>query len=173
MNLLTKLATAALVLCGFAAAQTTGVVGANDLAVRIPPTYVPMGSGTTSCNFVGLAVATPPYVVAYDTAAPSATAVFLALGMGGCTPNLLPFTPTATPACAGPLAGAPFTNLWFSINFSGPWPIFVPGILGTTGMARWNFTIPSAPSAPIWAQAIYLDTCSPTGFKFSQALGFQ
>lgn len=159
--------------CAALSAQTTGVAGVNDLDVRLPPSYVPLGNGTTSCNFVGLAVAVAPYTIAYDLLSPGASATFLALGMGGCTPALLPFTPTATPACAGPLAGTPFTNLWFSINFSGPWPIFVPGILSTTGMSRWNFTIPSAPTQPIWAQGIMLDTCSPTGFKFSQAIGFQ
>lgn len=152
-------------------AQTTGTP-ANNLDVRLPPTYVPLGASTTSCNFVGLAVATPPYTIAYDAIAPGATNVFLALGMGGCTPAGLPFLPTAAPACAGPLAGAPLTNLWFSLNFSGPWPIFVAGAINSAGMARWNFTIPSAPTQPIWAQAIFFDTCSPTGFKFSQALGF-
>ena len=130
-------------------------------------------SATASCNFVGFAVATAPYVVAYEIAAPGATATFLALGIAGCTPAGLPFGPPAAPVgCAGPLAGTPFTNLWFSLNFAGPWPIFVPGITSTTGFTRFNFTIPSAPSVPIWAQAVMLDTCSPYGIKFSQALGF-
>lgn len=154
-------------------AQTTGVPTFNDLVVRVPPTYLALGSATTSCNFVGVCSGTTPYTIAYQYDALGSTAVTLALGMGGCTPALFPFTPTATPGCAGALAGSPLTNLWFSVNIVGPWPIFVPGILSTTGSSRWNFTIPGNPSQPIWAQAIALDTCSPTGFKFSQALGFQ
>lgn len=171
-----NLAAAALLILfsGLANAQTTGVPFVNDLLVRLPPTFLAQGSATTSCNFVGFAAAVPPYVVAYELSAPTATATFLALGAGGCTATLLPFGPPAAPiTCAGPLAGSPLTNLWFSINFAGPWPIFVAGVPNSAGITRWNFTIPSVPTQPIWAQGVMLDTCSPFGVKFSQALGFQ
>ena len=173
MNLALKLVSAACALATCLAAQTTGVVGVNDLDIRLPPTFAPLGNGTTSCTFVGVASGTTPYSIFYDYIAPGATATTLALGMGGCTPALFPFLPAAGLACAGPLAGSPLTNIWFSINISGPWPIFVPGNLASNGSTRWNFSLPSNPSQPIWAQAIALDLCSPTGFKFSQALGFQ
>lgn len=152
------------------AAQTTGVPGANDLTVRLPPTYVPQGSGATSCNNLGF-VPGAPFVVAYEVSASTATGAFLMLGFAGCTAAGLPFMPSATAACAGTPAGTPLTNLWFSINFGGGSPFAVPGIMNSAGMARWNFNIPAGPGT-MWAQAVLLDACSPTGFKFSQAHGF-
>ncbi|MCC6672661.1 MAG: hypothetical protein IT458_16470 [Planctomycetes bacterium] len=153
-----------------ASAQTTGVPFVNDLAIRLPPTYVPQGSGTTSCNNLGF-VPGAPFPVFYDVTAVGSTAVVLMLGFVGCTPAGIPFLPSQPVGCAGPPAGTPLTNLWFSVNFGGGSPFPVPGIMSSAGMARWNFTVPPGP-ASMWAQAVLLDPCSSWGFKFTQALGF-
>ncbi len=164
-----KLLLATVLSCSVLSAQTTGVPGVNDLRMLLPPTYLPQGSGATSCNNLGF-IPGAPFVAAYDLTVGTGTAAILLLDFVSCTPAGLGLSPSAAPACAGPLAGTPLTNLWYSLNLT-PAPIPVPGFINTTGMARWNFNIPAGPGF-VWAQAFILDACSPWGFKFSQAHGF-
>ena len=157
-----------LLLPGHATAQTTGVPGVNDLEVRLPVAYVPQGSGATSCNNLGFYPGAP-FPVFYDLSSggfPNA----LLFGLAGCTSPGIPFLPAAAPGCAGPLAGAPLTNIWLSLVVP-PAPLAVPGNPNAAGISRWNFTVPAGPFT-LWAQAIILDPCAPPGFKFSQAQGF-
>ena len=152
-------------------AQTTGVPLVNDLRILLPPTYVPAGSGTTSCGpgtnqgFIPGA----PFVVAYDVNAVGSTGAILLLDFfNPCSSPGFPFFPAQLPTCAGPVTGG--TNLWYALGFT-PVPVPVPGITGTTGITRWNFNVPLGPGT-VWAQCVILDACSSLSFKFSQALGF-
>lgn len=163
---------ASLLLLSSLDAQTTGVPAVNDLTMMLPPSYSPVGSGTVSCSTFVTTGASGTNVVAFNLDAPGATAAWLMVSPLGCIAQNFAFTPTATPACAGPPAGVPLTNLWLSLGFGGPFPVLVPGIVNSTGMTRWNFSI-TWPIAPIWVQCLMLDPCSPTTFKFSQAMGFQ
>lgn len=153
-------------------AQTTGVPAVNDLRVLLPPLYVPAGSGLTSCaagtnqGFIPGA----PFVVAYELSAVTSTGAVLLLDFfNPCNSPGIPFFPVQAATCAGPVAGG--TNLWYSLGFV-PAPVPVFGVTNTTGVARWNFSVPAGP-ATVWAQAVILDACSTWGgLKFSQALGF-
>lgn len=152
-------------------AQTTGVPFTNDLEISLPPLYIPQGSGVTSCTAPSNMGFIPgaPFVVAYQSTSVSSTAAILLLDFfTPCQSPGFPFTPTATVACAGPIAGG--TNLWYALGFS-PFPVTVLGITNTTGRTRWNFNVPVGPGQ-CWAQVLFLDLCSPATFKFSQALGF-
>lgn len=168
------LATVTALLLAIAAlpAQTTGVVGVNDLTMMLPPSYVPAGSGTVSCTTFVTTGATGTNVVAFGLDAPGATAAFLLVSPLGCIPNYFPFMPSALPTCAGPAAGSPLTNLWLSLVAGGPFPMAIPGVINSAGWTRWNFTL-GWPIPPLYFQGLLIDPCSPTLFKFSQAMGFQ
>ena len=167
-----SLATASLLL-GFALpAQTTGVVGVNDLQMLLPPTYVPTGSGTVSCSTFVTTGAVGTNSVGFLLNAPGATSVWLLVSPLGCVPNYFPFLPSATAGCAGPPAGTPLTNLWLSLVAGGPWPFAIPGQVVLGALSRWSFTL-TWPIPPLYFQGFMLDPCSPTTFKFSQAMGFQ
>ncbi len=168
-----SLAAATLMLAaGTLAAQTTGVVGVNNLTMMLPPGYAPTGGGTVSCSTFVTTGAVGTNVVAFSLDAPTATATWLLVSPLGCTPAYFPFLPTATPACAGPAAGTPLTNLWLSLVVGGGFPLTIPGQPNAAGMTRWNFNV-TWPIPPVWFQGLMLDACSPTTFKFSQAMGFQ
>jgi hypothetical protein len=152
------------------AAQTTGVVGVNDLSMMLPPSYTSVGSGTVSCSTFVTTGAIGPNPVTFQVTSSTATAAFLLVSPLGCVPAFFPFLPSATPACAGPLAGTPFTNRWLSLVVGGPFPLVIPSVPGTIGY--WNFNL-TWPIAPIYVQALLMDPCAPGGFKFSQAMGFQ
>lgn len=172
MNTFAKFASTLLLLTGGAlAAQTTGVPGVNDLTMNLPPSYVSVGSGTSSCTtFVTTgAVGTNPVTFRLN-ASTTTTAAFLLISPLGCVPNYFPFLPSATPACGGPLAGTPFTNRWLSLVAGGPFPLVVPSVPGTIGYWTFNLTWPIP---PIYVQALLIDACAPASFKFSQAMGFQ
>jgi hypothetical protein len=153
-------------------AQTTGVVGVNDLTMILPPVYIPVGSGTVSCSTFVTTGAVGTNVVAFALDAPTATTSLLLVSPISCVPQFFPFLPTAPAACAGPAAGTPVTNLWLSLGVGGPFPLPIPGITSPAGITRWNFNI-TWPIPPLWFQGFMLDACSPTTFKFSQAMGFQ
>lgn len=162
-------------------AQTTGVVGVNNLQVAMPPSLpFPVGSnpinggGQTSCFNTGLHSPVNAGWLHYQlSVTPSTTGAILVLGFCNCggTSNI-PFFPTQTVACAGPITGG--TNLWLSIDVS-------PGCFATAsgfaspGFFNWRF--PIAPGTPlgltVWAQALIFDPPCVTGwpFKFSQAVG--
>ncbi|MBK8979298.1 MAG: hypothetical protein IPM29_25655 [Planctomycetes bacterium] len=164
------LLTLSLILFALAArpcAQTTGVPFVNDLQIRLPPTYVPQGSGTTSCTNLGF---TPgaPFVAAFDTNAVGSTAAILLFDFVGCNSPGFPFFPAQPATCAGPVAGG--TNVWYALSFS-PLPVPMAGITSTTGMTRWNVNVPAGPGF-VWVQAVLIDPCSSLTFKFSQAIGF-
>ncbi|MEZ5966700.1 MAG: hypothetical protein R3F56_22875 [Planctomycetota bacterium] len=170
---LSTLASAALLLAvSGLPAQTTGVAGVNDLTMMLPPGYLPTGSGTVSCSTFVTTGATGTNVVAFSLDAPTASATFLLISPLGCVPQYFPFLPSAAPTCAGPAAGTPLTNLWLSLVAGGPFPLAVPGIINSAGMTRWNFSL-GWPIPPLYVQGLMLDFCSPTTFKFSQAMGFQ
>ena len=170
LNKLAVLALAAGISFSLATAQTTGVPNVNDLTVRLPPTFTPQGSGAMSCNLLPGTYGPTPFVAAYELSATPGMPTMLLLSLGTCTPAFFPF-PTGTVGCAGPLAGTPPSNIWLSLVPIGPFPITVPGIPSTTGMTRWNFTIPGG-AGTLWTQAMIFDPCAPWGFKFSQAQGF-
>ncbi len=169
MNNLTKLAASVLFTAITLAAQTTGVVGVNDLTMKLPPSYVSTGSGTVSCSTFVTTGAVGPNPVFFSVDAPTATAAFLFVSPLGCIPAYVPFLPAAPVGCAGPLAGTPLTNLWYSLVVGGPFPILLPSVPGTIGYWTFNLTWPIP---PLYVQAVMIDTCSPTTFKFSQAMGF-
>lgn len=154
-----------------ALAQTTGVPFANDLEVLLPPLYIPQGSGVTSCtppSNMGF-IPGAPFVVAYQSTSATATAAILLLDFfNPCQSPGFPFFPTSAVSCAGPVTGG--TNLWYALGFS-PFPVTVLGATNAAGFTRWNFNVPAGP-AQVWTQVLFLDLCSPTTFKFSQALGF-
>jgi len=172
MNRISTALATLLLTASAAIAQSTGVVGVNDLTMMLPPSYAPTGSGTVSCSTFITTGATGTNVVAFSLDAPTATATFLLISPLGCIPQYFPFLPSATPGCAGPAAGTPFTNLWLSLVAGGPFPLAVPGIINSAGMTRWNFPL-TWPIPPLYVQGLMIDTCSPTNFKFSQAMGFQ
>lgn len=152
-------------------AQTTGVPNVNDLQIRLPPLYVPTGSGTTSCGpgtnqgFIPGA----PFPVAYETTSNTATAAVLLLDFfNPCSSPGFAFFPAQPVTCAGPIAGG--TNVWYALGFA-PVPVAVVGVTNALGYTRWNFNVPLGPGT-VWAQCLFLDTCSSLNFKFSQALGF-
>lgn len=174
MSILTRSVALLLLATSALGAQTTGVPFVNDLQMRLPPTYVPVGSGTVSCSTFVSTGATGTNTVAFDiTHSATVTAASLCITVLGCTPCGFPFAPGATAACAGPNGTCtPLTNLWLSLNIGGPWPICAPGLVNPTGMVRWNFPL-TWPIPNIHVQAAMLDPCSvPWGFKFSQAMGF-
>jgi hypothetical protein len=153
------------------AQATTGVPFVNDLRVLLPPTYLPQGSGATSCTPASNLGFIPgaPFVVAYDLSTTTATGAILLLDFfNPCNSPGINFGPAQPVGCAGPVAGG--TNLWFALSFS-PMPVPVPGLTNSAGYTRWNFNVPPGPGQ-VWAQAFILDACSGTSFKFSQALGF-
>ena len=172
MNLLTKITAGLLLAAATLPAQTTGVPGVNNLQMMLPPGYVPAGGSTVSCSTFVTTGAVGTNVVAFSLDCPTATAAVLLVSPLGCVPNFFPFLPTSGPACAGPAAGAPLTNLWLSLVVGGPWPVPIFGQINSAGQARWNFNL-TWPIPPLYFQGFMLDTCSPTGFKFSQAMGFQ
>ena len=155
---------ALLTLTSFAAAQTTGVPGVNDLRVNL------MGSGTTSCNTIPYLGVGPLPVVFDVTCAPMTPVIFLI--SPSCTAPGIPFLPSAPAACGGPLAGTPPTNLWLSLNF--PILLTVGASSGTIGQARTFLQLPGPmpPGMSAAVQALMLNTCSPWGFIFSQAHTF-
>lgn len=169
MNIRTKIVSCLTLLASTLAAQTTGVVGVNNLTMSLPPSYVATGGGTVSCStFVTTgAIGINPVMFRLD--APTATSAFLLVSPLGCIPNYFPFLPTATAACAGPAAGTPLTNLWLSLVVGGPFPLLIPSVPGTIGY--WNFNL-TWPIPSLHVQALIFDACSPTTFKFSQAMGF-
>jgi len=172
MNCLAKVALSLLFATTALVAQTTGVAGVNDLTMLLPPTYLPVGNGTTSCSTFVTTGATGVNTVAFSLShSPSTTAAVLLISPLGCIPQNIWWLPVQTPACAGPAAGTPNTNLWLSLVIGGGWPISAPGIVNTTNMVRWNFPL-TWPIPSIYVQAVMLDTCSTTTFKFSQAMGF-
>lgn len=165
-----RLALTCLLLAAAPAAQTTGVVGVNDLTAYFPPGFVTMGSGATSCNSLGFIPGAPFTAFFLHDGGPTTTTAFLMLGFSGCTGAGLGLTPSATAACAGPLAGIPLTNLWFSLPLvPPPTPWFSLGTVG--GYTRFSIAVPPGPGT-VWMQAVALDPCSPWGFKFSQAHDF-
>ena len=141
-------------------AQTTGVVGVNDLKINS------LGSATTTCNALGL-ILTQPGTLVFDMDCPAGTIAIVAIGatcLGGC--GGVPFYPTATciggPACAG-------TNLWWSIGA----PIFtvvVPS--NSANIAQLVIPMVSVPPGCASAQAVNFDPCSSAGFLLSQAHTF-
>jgi hypothetical protein len=166
---------------------TTGVFGVNDLQVAMPPSLpFPVGSnplnGSTqsSCFFAGVHSPANVGTLSYQAnVSPSATGALLILSWCGCSATSgIPFFPTQTAACNGPIAGG--TNLWLGVIIS-------PGCFGTAtpipstpGIFNWRFQIPPFTpfSFPIWAQAPVFDPpCVPGGsiwpFKFTQAIGIQ
>lgn len=165
-NLLTVIGAGLLLTVSALSAQTTGVVGINNLQMLLPPAYVPTGGSTVSCSTFVTTGAAGTNSVGFFVDAPAATATILLISPLGCVPNFFPFLPTSTAACGGPLAGAPLTNLWLSVVAGGPWPIFV------LGQRRWSFNL-TWPIPPIYIQCLLLNPCSPTSFTFSQAMGFQ
>lgn len=150
--------------------QTTGVPGVNDLVATFPPAFLPMGSGATSCNSLGFIGGAPFTAFFVHDGGPSSTNAVLMLSFWGCTGAGFGFTPSAGPACAGPLAGLPFTNLWFSLPFSPP-PIPWTSLGTVGGFTRFALPVPAGPGT-VWLQSIAIDPCSPYGFKFSQAHDF-
>lgn len=170
MNTFAKLASTLLLCTSGALAQTTGVPGVNDLTMSLPPSFVSTGSGTVSCSTFVTTGAVGANPVTFRVNSLTATSAFLLVSPIGCIPNYFPFLPAATPACGGPLAGTPFTNRWLSVVAGGPFPLIVPSVPGTIGY--WNFTL-TWPIPPLYVQALLFDPCSPGGFKFSQAMGFQ
>lgn len=166
------LAAAALAATASLSAQTTGVPFVNDLTMILPPAYVPTGSGTVSCATSVTTGATGTNVVAFSLShSPSTTAAWLLISPLGCVPQYLPFMPAAAPACAGPLAGTPLTNVWLSLVAGGGWPISAPGIVNSSNIVRWNFPL-TWPIPSISVQGLMLDSCAPLSFKFSQAMTF-
>jgi hypothetical protein len=163
---------AALFAAHAAPAQTTGVAGVNNLTMMLPPTYTPAGGGTVSCTTFVTTGAAGTNVVAFSLDAPTAGAAWLLISPLGCVPQFFPFLPTAAAGCAGPPAGTPLTNLWLSLVVGGPWPLPLLSISPPPGPFRWNFNL-TWPIPPVYVQGFMLDLCSPTGFKFSQAMGFQ
>ncbi|MBI5852863.1 MAG: hypothetical protein HZB39_17770 [Planctomycetes bacterium] len=143
-----------------APAQTTGVVGVNDLTINT------LGTSTTSCNALGL-ILTQPGALTFDLACPPGTIGIIAIGIGcagGC--GGLPFFPTAPcaggPACLG-------TNLWWSIGI----PIFtvvVPS--NSAGIAQLVIPMVGNPAGCASAQGANFDPCSTAGILFSQAHTF-
>ncbi len=169
-NLLRNAAAALLFAAAPLSAQTTGVPGINNLQMMLPPGYLPTGGSTVSCSTFVTTGATGTNVVAFQLDAVGATGAMLLVSPLGCNPTYWPFFPTAAPACAGPLGGP--TNLWLSLVAGGPFPIMIAGQINSAGMARWNFNL-TWPIPPLYFQGLMIDLCSPTGFKFSQAMGFQ
>ncbi|MBK9129607.1 MAG: hypothetical protein IPM13_17745 [Phycisphaerales bacterium] len=172
MSLLTKVTTSLLLTAATLSAQTTGVVGVNNLEMMLPPGYLPVGGATVSCSTFVTTGAVGTNVVAFSLQCPGATSAALLISPLGCNPTYFPFLPTAGVGCAGPAAGAPLTNLWLSLVAGGPWPLAIFGPVNAAGQARWNFNL-TWPIAPLYVQGLMVDACSPTGFKFSQAMGFQ
>lgn len=171
-NLLTVLRAGILLAASALSAQTTGVVGVNNLQMLLPPAYVPTGGSTVSCSTFVTTGATGANAVGFMLDSPTATSTFLLISPLGCVPTFFPFLPSAAATCAGPAAGAPLTNLWLSLVAGGPFPLIVPGQINSAGFTRWNFNL-TWPIAPLYVQALMIDFCSPTTFKFSQAMGFQ
>ena len=157
---------------GALAGQTTGVPSVNNLVMFLPPAYTATGGATVSCSTFVTTGATGANAVGFMLDSPGATVTFLLLSPLGCIPAYFPWTPSAALACAGPPAGSPLTNLWLSVVAGGPFPIAVAGQINSAGFTRWNFNLTWA-IPPIYVQGLMIDPCSPTGFKFSQAMGFQ
>jgi hypothetical protein len=174
-----------LLLTAAAAAQTTGVPGQNDLQVAMPPSLpFPVGSnplnggGQTSCFFTGnhspVNFGTLHYQLSHN-ATTTASLLFFSF----CSPcggaNNFPFMPPSGIGCAGPLAGVPLTNLWFSLNITGGCATFsVPPTATSPGFHDWRFFVPAGTpfGFTVWAQAVIIDPpCGAWVFKFSQAIG--
>ena len=169
-NLLVSLS----LLAGAPVAQTTGVPFVNNLTVTTSA-WTAQGGGQTSCFMVTPNAAYPPGVVNYALSIPPGTSAVLGLsiGPGGCVSQFLPFLPPASVGCAGPLAGTPSTNLWWSLPFlSSGFPIFIPMAVNTAGVMASTVPIGILGPQILWAQAVIVDPCAPSGFKFSQAIGF-
>ncbi len=161
---------ACLLLATTATTQTTGVVGVNDLTAYFPPTFATMGSGATSCNSLGFIPGAPFTASFQHDGGAGTTGAILMLSFWGCTGPGLGLTPSASPACAGPLAGAPLTNLWWSLAMTPPaMPWFSLGTV--SGYTRFQIPVPAGPGT-VWIQAVAFDACSPWGIKFSQAHDF-
>jgi hypothetical protein len=150
--------------------QTTGVVGVNDLTAYFPPGFTTAGSATTSCNSLGFVGGAPFTAFFLHDAGVTATTSVLMLSFWGCTGAGLGLTPSAAAGCAGPLAGLPLTNLWFSLPLAPP-PIPWTGLGTVSGYTRFALPVPPGPGT-VWLQAVAIDPCSPYGFKFSQAHDF-
>lgn len=141
-------------------AQTTGVVGVNDLTINT------LGTTTTSCNPLGL-VLTQPGALTFDLSCPPGTIGIVAIGVGcagGCGGiSFFPSAPCAGgPACAG-------TNLWWSIGI----PILtfvVPS--NAAGIAQLVIPMVNVNPGCASAQGANFDPCSTAGILFSQAHTF-
>ncbi len=162
MNMLRSLATLVVltVIAGILPAQTTGVVGVNDLTINT------LGTTTTSCNPLGL-ILTQPGALTFDLSCPPGTIGIVAIGIGcagGC--GGFPFFPTAPcaggPACAG-------TNLWWSIG-TPILTVVVPS--NAAGIAQLVVPMVSVPAGCASAQGANFDPCSTAGILFSQAHTF-
>lgn len=151
-------------------AQVTGTPGVNNLTCYFPPSFTPMGSGATSCTSLGF-IAGAPFTASFQhDGGATTTGAVLMLSFWGCTGAGLGLTPSATAACAGPLAGSPLTNLWFSLPLTPP-PIPWLSLGTSSGFTRFQIPVPIGPGT-VWIQAVAIDPCSPWGVKFSQALDF-
>ena len=176
-----------LLLAPFISAQTTGVPGANDLEVVMPPSLASLaGSSTSSCFLVpgGAHSCTNAGFLQYRVNA-SPTAIAAVIFLSFCPPcggtSNIAFT--AVPAlCGGPpgiscTSANPTTNRCFALNLAAGCWLNSFAIPTTPPSGFFHLRIPIPPStcfgATLWAQAVIVDPCSLPGFHFSQAIGIQ
>lgn len=158
-------------------AQTTGVVGINDLTVNA------MGSGSTSCT--PLCFPNGNVTLNFDVSAPAGSVALLLFNFCPCSPCSLPGPSNAClPAIPATACGGSNQSLDLDMTAACGIAFTVPVTLTTAGTLSAAVPIPPIPGTPcasltLSTQAVIIDPCglgifaAPGPFVLSQAYTLQ